>query len=64
MLERAQAFSHTLLGDDMSQMEEILEASSAFKESNEGVFFPLVPKSHSRQQKSDQLFPTSHSIKV
>ena len=37
MLNRAQAFSHTLLGDDMVQMEATLEASNAFKESNEGV---------------------------
>jgi Fic family protein len=44
MLERAQAFNHTLLGGDMSQMEEILEASSAFKESNEGVFISTRPK--------------------
>ena len=42
MLERAQAFSHTLLGDDMAQMEAVLEASNAFKESNEGVLKVLV----------------------
>ncbi|SDF02463.1 Fic/DOC family protein [Pricia antarctica] len=37
MLERAQAFSHTLLGNDMEAMEVVLRASKAFTESNEGV---------------------------
>lgn len=37
MLERAQAFSNTLYGDDMDGMEEKLRESNAFKESNEGV---------------------------
>jgi hypothetical protein len=37
MLERAQAFSHSLQGDDMEAMENILRQSEAFKESNEGV---------------------------
>lgn len=37
MLERAQAFSNTLYGEDMDVMEEKLRQSSAFKESNEGV---------------------------
>jgi len=37
MLERAQAFSHTLYGNDMDAMEDVLRNSSAFKESNEGV---------------------------
>lgn len=37
MLERAQAFSHTLVGDDMERMEKVLQDSIAFKESNEGV---------------------------
>lgn len=37
MLERAQAFSHTLLGDDMASMEDTLHKSNAFQESNEGV---------------------------
>jgi Fic family protein/uncharacterized protein (UPF0335 family) len=37
MLERAQAFSHTLQGDDMEAMENKLRQSEAFKESNEGV---------------------------
>jgi len=37
MLERVQAFSHTLLGNDMAQLEATLEASNAFKESNQGV---------------------------
>ncbi|WP_346881288.1 Fic family protein [uncultured Algibacter sp.] len=37
MLNRAQAFSHTLIGNNMEEMEDTLERSSAFKESNEGV---------------------------
>ncbi|WP_179022133.1 Fic family protein [Winogradskyella forsetii] len=37
MLNRAQAFSDTLLGEDMVPMEAILQQSNAFKESNEGV---------------------------
>ncbi len=37
MLERAQAFSDTLLGNDMEAMEVVLRASNAFTESNEGV---------------------------
>tara|TARA_R110002049_G_scaffold80663_7_gene205244 strand:- start:1810 stop:3288 length:1479 start_codon:yes stop_codon:yes gene_type:complete len=37
MLERAQAFSHTLQGGDMEAMENVLRQSEAFKESNEGV---------------------------
>ena len=37
MLNRAQAFSDTLLGDDMAAMEEVLRQSEAFKESNQGV---------------------------
>lgn len=37
MLERAQAFSHTIYGGDMDAMEEKLRQSMAFKESNEGV---------------------------
>lgn len=37
MLERAQAFSDTLLGDDMASMEDTLHKSNAFQESNEGV---------------------------
>lgn len=37
MLERAQAFSHTLQGNDMEAMEKVLRQSEAFKESNEGV---------------------------
>tara|TARA_R110002020_G_scaffold475949_1_gene714840 strand:+ start:17690 stop:19171 length:1482 start_codon:yes stop_codon:yes gene_type:complete len=37
MLERAQAFSHTIYGSDMDAMEDVLNQSNAFKESNEGV---------------------------
>ncbi len=37
MLDRAHAFSDTLLGSDMDGMEVILQKSNAFKESNEGV---------------------------
>ncbi|WP_179020756.1 Fic family protein [Winogradskyella forsetii] len=37
MLNRAQAFSDKLLGDDMVAMEDVLQQSNAFKESNEGV---------------------------
>lgn len=37
MLNRVQAFSDTLLGDDMVAMEEVLRQSVAFKESNQGV---------------------------
>ena len=37
MLERAQAFSHTLDGTDIEAMEANLHRSDAFKESNEGV---------------------------
>lgn len=37
MLERAQAFSDTLVADDMDAMEEVLHKSNAFKESSEGV---------------------------
>lgn len=37
MLERAQAFSHTLLCDDIEEMERVLNKSEAFKESNEGL---------------------------
>ena len=37
MLNRAQAFSDTLLGDDMVAMEDVIQQSNAFKESNEGV---------------------------
>ncbi|WP_256867442.1 Fic family protein [Winogradskyella forsetii] len=37
MLERAQAFSHTIYGSDMDAMESVLNQSNAFKESNEGV---------------------------
>ena len=37
MLERAQAFSHTIYGSDMEAMEVKLRQSNAFKESNEGV---------------------------
>ncbi|WP_422082812.1 Fic family protein [Ulvibacterium sp.] len=37
MLERAHAFSDTLLASDMESMEEQLRKSNAFKESNEGV---------------------------
>ena len=37
MLERVHAFSDTLLGDDIENMEEVLGKSNAFKESNEGV---------------------------
>ncbi|WP_373516307.1 Fic family protein [Pricia sp.] len=43
MLERAQAFSDTLLGNDMDAMEVILRASNAFKESNEGVLKIVEP---------------------
>lgn len=37
MLSRAQAFSHTLLGDNMDTMESVLQQSNAFVESNQGV---------------------------
>ncbi len=37
MLNRAHAFSHTLLGDDMGDMESVLQQSNAFMESNQGV---------------------------
>nr|AOE12651.1 Fic family protein [uncultured bacterium] len=37
MLSRAQTFSHTLLGNDMSAMESVLQQSNAFAESNQGV---------------------------
>ncbi len=37
MLDRAHAFSDTLLGSDMDGMEDVLQKSNAFKESNEGV---------------------------
>jgi len=37
MMERAQAFSDTLFGNDMDTMENVLRKSNAFKESNEGV---------------------------
>jgi len=37
MLNRAQGFSDTLIGEDMVAMEAILQQSNAFKESNEGV---------------------------
>jgi Fic family protein len=37
MLERAQAFSHTLKADNMEEMETVLNNSGAFKESSEGV---------------------------
>ena len=37
MLERAQAFSDTIVGADMDAMEAVLRKSDAFKESNEGV---------------------------
>jgi len=37
MLDRAHAFSDTLLAGDMANMEEQLRKSNAFKESNEGV---------------------------
>jgi hypothetical protein len=37
MLNRALAFSDTLLGDDMVAMEDVLQLSIAFKESNKGV---------------------------
>jgi Fic family protein len=37
MLDRARAFSHTLLGGDMDTMESILQQSHAFTESNQGV---------------------------
>ncbi len=37
MLNKAQAFSNTLLGDDMTAMEVVLQQSHAFTESNQGV---------------------------
>ena len=37
MLNRAQAFSHTLLGEDMGGMESVLQKSNAFTESDQGV---------------------------
>ncbi len=37
MLERAQAFSHTIHGSEMEVMEETLRKSNVFKESAEGV---------------------------
>ncbi|WP_273565865.1 Fic family protein [Maribacter halichondriae] len=37
MLERAHAFSDTLIGSEMEGMEVVLQKSNAFKESNEGV---------------------------
>ena len=37
MLDRAQAFSYTLLSNDMSQMEATLKTSNAFMDSDEGV---------------------------
>ena len=37
MLERAQAYSDTIVGADMDAMEAVLRKSDAFKESNEGV---------------------------
>jgi len=37
MLNRAQAFSHTLLGEDMGGMESVLQQSNAFMESDQGV---------------------------
>jgi Fic family protein len=37
MLERAQAFSHTIYGNDMDAMEKTLRESSAFNEANAGV---------------------------
>jgi Fic family protein len=37
MLERAHAFSDTLIGSEMEGMEAVLQKSNAFKESNEGV---------------------------
>ncbi len=37
MLERAQAFSHTLNGADMNEMEEKMRKSNAFEEGNEWV---------------------------
>lgn len=42
MLNRAQAFSDTLLGDDMVAMEDLLQQSNAFKESNEGVLKIII----------------------
>ncbi|TLP75690.1 Fic family protein [Maribacter sp. ACAM166] len=37
MLERAHAFSHTISGNDMDAMEDVIRASNSFKESIEGV---------------------------
>jgi len=42
MLERAQAFSHTIHGSDMDAMEEMIRKSNAFKESNAGVLKIIV----------------------
>jgi Fic family protein len=42
MLERAQAFSHTIHGSDMDTMEEMIRKSDAFNESNEGVLKIIV----------------------
>lgn len=37
MLTRAQEFSHTIQGESMNEMQNILEASNAFLEHNEGI---------------------------
>ena len=42
MLQRAHAFSDTLLANDMESMEEVLRKSNAFKESKEGVLKIVV----------------------
>ena len=37
MLQRAQQFSATIIGEDMEQMQAILEKSNAFKEGEEHI---------------------------
>jgi hypothetical protein len=37
MLNRAQAFSDTIIADDLDSMEAVLRKSNAFEEGDEGV---------------------------
>lgn len=47
MLQRAQAFSDTLMGDDLEAMETTLEKSNAFKETDEWVLKIITPTTRS-----------------
>ncbi|MEC3879365.1 hypothetical protein [Parapedobacter sp. 10938] len=54
MLQRAQQFSATITGADMDMMQQVLEASNAFKEGEEHILRIASPPSNPWEPDEDR----------